>query len=301
MPEGHLSDGGKQAVTVLGLGAMGSALAETLLGAGHPVTVWNRSSGKAEPLVERGAVRAGSAAEAIAASRLVLVCLLDYRSVHEVLDAGAVSGKVLVNVTNGTPAQARELAGWAAEHDADYLDGGIMAVPPMIGGPGAFLLYSGSRAAFDTYRGPLDALGESHYLGADPGLAPLHDIALLTGMYGMFIGVLQAFALVRGENGEVTAFAPMLGRWLTAMSGFTERSAEQVDKGDYTIGVVSNLAMQAAGFGNLLAAAADRGVSAELMAPLQALMDRRVAGGHGDEDITGVIELLKVSEKEGAK
>lgn len=117
----------------------------------------------------------------------------------------------------------------------------------------------------------------------------------------MFIGVLQAFALVRGENGEVTAFAPMLGRWLTAMSGFTERSAEQVDKGDYTIGVVSNLAMQAAGFGNLLAAAADRGVSAELMAPLQALMDRRVAGGHGDEDITGVIELLKVSEKEGAK
>lgn len=155
MPEGHLSDGGKQAVTVLGLGAMGSALAETLLGAGHPVTVWNRSSGKAEPLVERGAVRAGSAAEAIAASRLVLVCLLDYRSVHEVLDAGAVSGKVLVNVTNGTPAQARELAGWAAEHDADYLDGGIMAVPPMIGGPGAFLLYSGSRAAFDTYRGPL--------------------------------------------------------------------------------------------------------------------------------------------------
>jgi hypothetical protein len=60
-----------------------------------------------------------------------------------------------------------------------------MAVPPMIAKPGAFLLYSGSRSAFDTHRPVLDSLGESRYLGADPGLAALHDLALLSGMYGM--------------------------------------------------------------------------------------------------------------------
>ncbi|MFD0851664.1 NAD(P)-binding domain-containing protein, partial [Actinomadura adrarensis] len=44
-----------QAVTVLGLGSMGSALAATLLDQGHPTTVWNRSADKAKPLVDKGA------------------------------------------------------------------------------------------------------------------------------------------------------------------------------------------------------------------------------------------------------
>lgn len=41
-------------VTVLGTGAMGAALAETLLGAGHPTTVWNRTPGRADPLAAKG-------------------------------------------------------------------------------------------------------------------------------------------------------------------------------------------------------------------------------------------------------
>lgn len=45
----------RSAVTVIGLGQMGSALAATLLEQGHPTTVWNRSAQKAQPLVERGA------------------------------------------------------------------------------------------------------------------------------------------------------------------------------------------------------------------------------------------------------
>lgn len=291
-----MPDLSKPAVTVLGLGAMGSALAEAFLTGGYPTTVWNRSAGKADPLIAKGAVRAETPAEAITASRLVIVCLLDDQSVYDVLgtNAGSLSGRVLVNLTNGTPAQGRELAAWAAKRDADYLDGGIMAVPPMIGTSGAFLLYSGSRSAFDTYRHVLDSLGESHYLGADPGMAALHDLALLSGMYGMLMGVLHAFALVGTEGVEATTFAPMLSRWLDAMSGLVSGTAEQIDKRDYTIGVVSNLAMQAAAYPHLLQVAEDQGISPELLAPLGPLMDRRVADGHGHEDLTGVIELLTV-------
>jgi hypothetical protein len=69
-------------------------------------------------------------------------------------------------------------------------------------------------------------------------------------------------------------------------------AAAQIDKGDYTTGVVSTLAMQAAGYANLGRAAEEQGISPELLAPLGPLMNRRVADGHGDEDIAGVIELL---------
>lgn len=296
-----MTNPGKPAVTVLGLGAMGTALAEAVLAAGHPTTVWNRTTAKADPLVAKGAVRAETAAEAVTASRLVVVCLLDSGSVREVLgDAtAALPGRVVVNTTNGTPGQARELAAWLAEQDADHLDGGIMAVPPMIGTPGAFLLYSGSRSAFDSYREVLDGFGESQYAGPDHGMASLQDLALLSGMYGLFSGVLHALALVRSGGVEATAFAPVLSRWLNAMGGFAAAAAAQIDKSDYAGDVTSSLAMQAAGYANLDLFAAERGVSPELLAPLGSLMRRRVADGHGDESLASVVELLTTNQEAG--
>lgn len=287
-----MPDPSKPAVTVLGLGAMGTALADALLTAGYPTVVWNRTPQRAQPLVAKGATHASSVTEAVAASRLVIVCLLDYQSVSDVLDTtgDGLAGRVVVNLTNGTPVQAREVA---EKYDADYLDGGIMAVPPMIGGPGAFLFYSGSRSAFDTNRAVFDVFGDSLYVGADPGLAALHDIGLLSGMYGMFIGALHAFVFVGTEGIAASTFAPLLKRYVTTMLGFMDGAAEQIDKNDYTIDVVSNLAMQSAGYVNLIRSAHEQGVSPQLLAPLGPLMARRVADGHGHEDLAGVTELLK--------
>lgn len=291
-----MPDGSKTGVTVLGLGAMGTALAEAFLAGGHPTTVWNRSPGKSEGLVAKGAVVAATPAEAIAANGVVVACLFDARSVHEVLDAGDASlpGRVLVNLTNGTPGEARELAARAAGQKVEFLDGGIMAVPPMIGSPAAFVLYSGSESAFEANKELFDSLGESLYYGTDPGSAALHDFALLSGMYGMFMGVLQAFALIGSEGSEARPFAPLLKRWITGMSGFIDSAAEQIDKRDYTIGVVSNLAMQAGAGDAFAKVGEEQGISAELLAPLQPLMRRRVADGHGHEDLTGIVELLKL-------
>lgn len=285
--------GNATSATVLGLGAMGSALAGALLEAGRPVTVWNRSADKTKPLVERGAVAAGSAAEAVAASALVIVCLLDDASVREVLKTASLAGRTVVNLTNGTPRQARELAEWVEEQGGAFLDGGIMAVPPMLGRQGAFVFYSGPQDVFDTHRAAFDAFGGSNYVGEDPGLAALHDLALLSGMYGQFTGVLQAYALIRSEGLSAVEFAPLLSGWMTAMGSFVQQAAVEVDSGDYTQNVVSNLGMQAAAFENLPIAAADQGVSSELLAPLHQLLLRRAADGHGAENLTSVIELLK--------
>jgi 3-hydroxyisobutyrate dehydrogenase-like beta-hydroxyacid dehydrogenase len=284
----------EMSVTVLGLGAMGSALAGAFLAAGRPVTVWNRTQGKAGELVARGATEAATVEEAIHASRLVVACLWDHRSVHATLDpvTGALAGRVLVNLTNGTPAQGRELGVWADEHGFALLDGGIMAVPPMIGEPSAFVLYSGPQEAFDAHRDTLDALGESRYVGADHGLAALYDIALLSAMYGASMGELHAFAMIRSAGVAAAEFAPLLQRWMATVGGFHERTAELVDARDYTRDVVSNLGMQAAAYHNLIDAAHEQGVSPELLAPLYPLMLRRVAEGHGHEDNVGVIELL---------
>ncbi|CAL9317051.1 MULTISPECIES: NAD(P)-dependent oxidoreductase [Streptomyces] len=281
-------------LTLLGAGAMGTALARAWLAAGHQVTVWNRTPARAEALAADGATVARTAAEAVAAHRLVIACLLDDASVDDALDGADLTGRDLVNLTTGTPAEGRARAAWATARGARFLDGGIMAVPPMIGVPdsGGYVFYSGSPEAFEEHRDTLAVPAGTRYVGADPGFAALHDVALLSAMNGMFAGMLHAFALIRREDIAPKDFAPLLADWLTAMAPAVHQTADQLQSGDYTKDVVSNLAMQAAGIPTFLRTAEEQQVSPELLAPYLELMRKRVAQGHGEEDGTGMIELL---------
>ncbi|WP_432118969.1 NAD(P)-dependent oxidoreductase [Streptomyces sp. bgisy032] len=281
-------------LTLLGTGAMGSALARAWLAAGHPVTVWNRTPARARALAAEGATVAESAAAAVEANRLVVACLLDDDSVGEALDGTALAGRDLVNLTTGTPGQGRTRAAWAEARGARFLDGGIMAVPPMIGAPesGGYVFYSGSRELFEEHRATLAVPAGTRYAGTDPGFAALHDVALLSAMNGMFAGVAHAFALIRPEDVAPEDFAPLLAEWLTAMAHSVHETAGRLRSGDFTGNVVSSLAMQAAGIPTLLRTAEEQHVSPELLAPYLELMAGRVAQGHGDEDGAGLIGLL---------
>ncbi|GAA2264659.1 NAD(P)-dependent oxidoreductase [Nonomuraea roseoviolacea subsp. roseoviolacea] len=280
-------------IAVLGLGLMGTALAETLLAAGHRVTVWNRSSAKADALVAKGATRAATAAEAVTAAPLTIVCVLDYEAARAVLDGADLAGRTVLNLTNGRPAEARATGEWVNGRGGDYLDGGIMAVPYMIGRPGALILYSGPRDVFDRHEATLKPLAEPRHLGEDPGLAPLYDLALLTGMYGQIAGFLEAAALIAAEGRPVREFTEtLLVPWLHAMASAQPRWAEDMERGDYAT-EVSNLEVNRVGLANLVIAFEEQGVKPDLLLPMKEIVERRVARGHGAEGLPGLIEELR--------
>ncbi|TLQ44709.1 NAD(P)-dependent oxidoreductase [Streptomyces marianii] len=288
----------RRSLTLLGLGDMGTALARTWLAAGHSLTVWNRTAAKAEALAGTGALVASSPAEAVAANDLVVLCLLDDASIDSALEGTGLDGKGLVNLTTGTPGEGRARAAWAEARGARFVDAGIMATPAMIGAPetGGYVLYSGSRALFDTHRAVLEVPAPARFVGEDPGHAALHDVALLSGMYGMFAGISHAFALIEGEDIAPKDLAPLLSEWLGAMGFFVGNAAERLTSGDFTTGVVSNLAMQVAATGTLLRTASEQGVSTELIDPYFELMRRRLAADraeHAHEDTAGAITLLR--------
>lgn len=282
-------------ISIIGLGAMGQALTARFLQQGHTVTAWNRTPGKAAALVANGAREVKSAADAIAASDVTVMCVLDYAASDSVIDdaASALSGRALVNLTNGTPAQARATAERVAGLGAAYLDGGIMATPPMIGGEHALILYSGSKPTFDAHAGALEGLGAANYLGADAGLASLHDLALLSGMYGLFAGFFHATALIDSEGIRAGAFLKFLSPWMTAMMDELPGYAEKIDSGRHGVNVVSNLGMQAASLDNILTASREQGVATDLLDPMLELFRERAGAGFGDEDISGIFELIR--------
>jgi 3-hydroxyisobutyrate dehydrogenase len=74
-------------IAFLGLGRMGLPMARRILDAGHPLTVWNRTASRAEPLVAAGARAAADPAEAVRDADVVITMLADPDAVRDVADA----------------------------------------------------------------------------------------------------------------------------------------------------------------------------------------------------------------------
>ncbi|SHF69221.1 NAD(P)-binding domain-containing protein [Streptoalloteichus hindustanus] len=272
-------------VTVLGLGAMGRALALAFLAAGQPTTVWNRTAAKAQDLTAHGAVAAGSVAEAVTANQIVVVCLLDYGTVRETLEpvAAELRGRTVVNLTNGTPAQADEMAAWITGLGAEYLDGGIMAIPATVATPEAFVLYSGPESVFQEHRAALEAPAAAKYLGEDFGLASLYDLALLSGHMQMLDGFLHGAAMATSrEGGTATGYAELLVSWLKSMIAVIPAIAADIDadrKSGTPPQIAQGLDVQLAGVGNILTASREAGVDTAPLDPYMAGVEGLAAAG----------------------
>ncbi|WP_040791836.1 NAD(P)-dependent oxidoreductase [Nocardia paucivorans] len=288
------SDAASTPVTVLGLGAMGSAIARVFLDRGHPTTVWNRTANKSEPLVEAGASTAATAAEAVAAAPLVVLCVLDYDAVEDVLAAvgDAISGKTLVNVTSGSPGRARAIQRWVTEYGAEYLDGGVMGDPPDLGSDRVMFSYSGSRTAFETYEAMLRKLGTPTYYGADAGLASVEFMAQVAMGYEILIGFLHTLRLVRKEGVDVGEFAARLAGSITAYPPLLTAIGEAVRDRTYPPDL-GPLSVQVALMGDLVEHRESLGVDTTRMREVWRLMEKRVADGHGDQGFSGLFELLE--------
>ncbi|BBZ63883.1 MULTISPECIES: NAD(P)-dependent oxidoreductase [Mycobacteriaceae] len=277
----------------LGTGEMGSALTRAAAGAGHRVIAWNRTPHRATALRSAGVSVAGSVAEAVESAEIVVVCLFDHESVRRVLDpvADRLAGRRLVNVTTTTPDAARELADWSADRGADYLDGGIMAVPSMIGTPGSSVYYSGSRAVFDGCGELLETWGAAEYFGDDPGLASLHDLALLSAMYVMFAGFFHGAAMVATAGTSATEFAGRATAWLQALLPALAEYAEFIDGGDYTR--PGQQSLEFSDISEIVEASGAAGISTEVVDTVQRLIRRQIDTGHGAEGFARVIESIR--------
>lgn len=287
----------KTPVIVIGLGPMGATMARTFLENGHPTTVWNRTASKAAPLVKAGATLAPTAANALADSELVVVSQTDYKAMYDSLGGADLQGRVIVNLSSGSPGELRRAGEWVSERGGVLLTGGVMVPPPGIGRPGAYVFYSGPEQALDRYRETLGELGDVTFVGGDPGLSMLYYQAQLYLFWSALTAYMHAVALLGTAGVSAKEFRPFATSLLLDLGGdgpmgFVKHLTEEIDAA-VSPGADNTLRMQAVGADHVVEAAREAGIDVAGPTALRDLFWRAVDAGHGEDGLSAVIEAVR--------
>jgi len=200
-----------ESVSVIGLGAMGSGIARTFLEAGYRVSVWNRSRGKVDALVEQGAIASESPEAAIRSNAHTIVCLTDYAVWNAIIEdhglADCFDGACLIQLTTGTLDMVEAHAQRIAQHGGRLADGAIMCYPRDLGTETSSLLMAG----------PTDLLAECDplfrvlapawtNLGEDIRRPTILSRALMVDIGLSLIGIVNGAALARAGGISLDVF-----------------------------------------------------------------------------------------------
>jgi len=152
------SERDERPVGMIGLGLLGTALCERLIGGGYQTVVWNRSREKAEPLIARGARWSDNP---LAECDRAVICLYTTDVVEQVLDqmkSGLRAGQILIDTTTGDPNQTTVLAERLAKQGVHYLESPIAASSEQTRQGEAMAIVAGPQTAFEACRDLFDTL-----------------------------------------------------------------------------------------------------------------------------------------------
>jgi 3-hydroxyisobutyrate dehydrogenase len=152
-------------IALLGLGLMGSGMAGRLLDAGYPLTIWNRTAGKAQAFADRGAKVVKSPREAAADAAVVISMLADVPVCRDVwLGRGealvdVAPGTILVESSTVTVEWIDELDRAAKEHSCDLVDAPVTGSKPQAEAGQLLFLAGGSSEAVSKVTPIMKAMG----------------------------------------------------------------------------------------------------------------------------------------------
>ena len=187
-------------ISVIGLGSMGFALAETLLKADFNISVWNRTSSKAQKLENKGANICSTPNEAFKNSQFIVASLSNYEAWNNIIDSNQIdmdlSGKTIIQLTTGSIEEVGALNDWVKKYNGDLLEGIISCFPSQIGTQESLILLAGSDNSINNCKDIISILSPQYKnLGSNLIAPTVLSRAFLSGALGGLIGMINGAVL----------------------------------------------------------------------------------------------------------
>jgi 3-hydroxyisobutyrate dehydrogenase len=280
----------------VGLGTMGAAMAGHLARSGHPLTVWNRTPGRAAALIAEGATEVPTPAAVAAVSDVIIVCVSDTPDVESVLFGpggvaeGARPGSLVVDCSTIAPGATRDMAARLAALGVDLAD-----APVSGGSEGAqkatlTIFVGADPAVFERARPILEILGKTitHVgpVGSGQAVKAVNQVILA----GTYLGVAEGIILAIKAGLDVEQVVGALGGGAAQSWVLANRSGRMIAN-DYPLGFKVELHLKDLGIA--LNLATESGVELPVTELCAEIERNLVQAGHADEDMSAVARRIR--------
>jgi 3-hydroxyisobutyrate dehydrogenase-like beta-hydroxyacid dehydrogenase len=283
-------------VSVLGLGQMGTAIAERLIGAGHSVSVWNRTAGRASDLVERGATELAALHEAWV-SDVCITMLADSAALTEVTLgrnglalADSAWGKVLIDMSTVSPESSSQVAKAAAANGIKYLRAPVSGNPGVVRAGNLTVVVSGDQTDCVAMEPLLRDIGPHVFRAGDGEAARIVKLALNLMVAGTAELLAECLALAEAYDVDRAKMLHIVGASAVG-SPFVKYKTGPLLADDYTSTFSTRLMRKDLDL--ILASAAAGGVPLPLSANVQQLLQACISTGLGELDFMSLLVRLK--------
>jgi 3-hydroxyisobutyrate dehydrogenase-like beta-hydroxyacid dehydrogenase len=286
-------------VGLVGLGNMGTAMAERVLDAGYQLGVYNRTPRKAEALAAAGALVAETLAELVGRVDVVLTSLPNDEAFEEVAEqivAHAQPGTVLIDTSTVSAAASARIASLADAASVAYLRAPVSGNPSVVRAGNLTFIVSGDPETLDRAEAVLRAIGPTiHYVG---GGEQARTVKLAINLMIAGLAQLMSEALVLGEAAGVSKedLLEVMGS-SAAGAPFVKYKTGPLLDDDFS--ATFTTALMEKDIDLALAAADETGVELPVARQLKGLLHMAIEGGYGDDDFIALyLQLRNAATKE---
>lgn len=286
-----------QRVGFVGLGTMGAAMAANLVRAGFPLTVWNRTPDRVEPLRQLGALAAASPRQVAEGSDIVVCCVTDSPQVSAVvfgpdgLAEGFERGSLFVDCSTISPTAAREIAARLEGQGVGMLDAPVSGGSEGAAAGTLTIMVGGEESDLQRAHPILAAMGRTitHMgaIGSGQVTKAVNQVILCGTYLGVAEGIVLAMKAGLDPNDVVAALmGGAANSWV-----LQNRSTAMIDN-HYPLGF--KLALHRKDLAIALDLARSVGAALPVGALSAALEDGLVSQGHGDDDISALARAIRL-------
>jgi 3-hydroxyisobutyrate dehydrogenase-like beta-hydroxyacid dehydrogenase len=283
-------------VSVIGLGAMGSGIARTLIEGGCKVSVWNRSRAKVDDLVAVGAIGCNEPKEALDANTIVIVCVSDYAVWRHIIQEHSLASHFedtcIIQLTTGTIDDVQTHASLIQDNGGRLVEGAVMCYPRNLGTDEAALLLSGAPNVVEECTPILSILDENwKSLGEDINQPSVLSRSLMSGLTGALMGLVNGAAICRAGGVSLDVFMKFNEGTNSILLAEQKRLIEAIRDGRTEENEASIKAWRE-GNQALNSVAASLGTNLTLQNSIQAVFQEGKRRGLDEHDLSALVDVF---------
>jgi len=285
----------KPSIGFIGMGHMGSHMAQRLLAAGYRLTVYDRTEEKAQELGQRGAQVAQTPKDLAASCQAVMACVTDDESQQDVMfgPEGALAGthvdSVIIDLSTVSPDASRRLYQAAKQKGVPMIDAAVSGSVPQVEQGSLVIFVGGEHKTYQQCKPILDVLGQNSFFMGASGMGTTMKLVVNT-LLGLGMQALaEAIALGEKAGLEKGLLLDVLGQTAVLTPG-QKSKLDNVRREQYPINFA--LSLMHKDFSLVLSRAYDLSVSMPTTAAAQQMYTAAMSKGM-DEDFSIMIKFME--------